>query len=136
MKVIDSVPVPCRGVDHMDFSADGRYLLASCEFSGMMVKVDVAKPAVLATLLLPLDHPAETISGALPVNRQGRPRFMGTRVHHGGGRMPVEVARMPQDVKMAPDGKLFYVADMMADGVHVIDGDKMAWGDFIPTGRG
>ena len=29
-----SLTVPCRGVDHMDFTADGRYLLASCEFSG------------------------------------------------------------------------------------------------------
>ncbi len=83
MKLIDSVPVPCRGVDHMDFSADGRYLIASCEFSGMIVKLDVAKRAVLGTLLLPLEHPAETISAAPPVSRQGRSRFMGTRVHHG-----------------------------------------------------
>ena len=27
---------------------------------------------------------------------------------------------MPQDVKTSPDGKLIYVADMMADGVHII----------------
>ncbi len=126
MKLIDSVVVPCRGVDHMDFSADGRYLIASCEFSGMMVKVDVAKRAVLGTLLLPVDHVADAAS---PAARR-------KRVHHGGGRMPVEAPRMPQDVKTSPDGKLFYVADMMADGVHVIDGEKMAVIDFIPTGRG
>ena len=30
----ESVPVPCRGVNHMDFSADGRYFIAACEFSG------------------------------------------------------------------------------------------------------
>ena len=29
---------------------------------------------------------------------------------------------MPQDVRISPDGKRFYVADMMADGVHVVDG--------------
>ena len=40
-----SLSVPCVGVDHMDFSADGRYLLASCEFSGQLVKVDVAPAA-------------------------------------------------------------------------------------------
>ena len=40
-----SLAVPCAGVDHMDFSADGRYLLASCEFSGQMVEVDVAARA-------------------------------------------------------------------------------------------
>jgi YVTN family beta-propeller protein len=136
MKLIDSVPLPCRGVDHMDFSANGRYLIASCEFSGTIVKLDVAKRAVSGTLSLPLDQASETTSAARPVSRNGRTRFAGTRVHHGGGRMPVEAARMPQDVKTSPDGKLFYVADMMADGVHVIDGDKMIRVDFIPTGRG
>ena len=40
-----SLDVPCAGVDHMDFSADGRYLIASCEFSGQLVKVDVATRA-------------------------------------------------------------------------------------------
>ena len=48
MKLVESVPVPCRGVDHMDFSADGRYLIASCEFSGELVKVDVATRKVSA----------------------------------------------------------------------------------------
>jgi DNA-binding beta-propeller fold protein YncE len=102
----------------------------------MIVKLDVAKRAVPGTLLLPLEHPAETISAALPVSRQGRSRSMGTHLHHGRGRMPVEAASMPQDVKTSPDGNLFYVADMMADGVHVIDGDKMERVDFISTGRG
>ena len=32
-----SLAVPCRGVDHMDFTADGRFALASCEFSGQLV---------------------------------------------------------------------------------------------------
>ena len=40
-----SLPVPCAGVDHMDFSADGRYLIASCEFPGQLIKVDVASEA-------------------------------------------------------------------------------------------
>lgn len=99
MKLVDSVQVPCRGVDHMDFSADGRYLMASCEFSGELVKVDVASRAVLATLKLP-GH------------------------------------AMPQDVRLAPDGSLFFVADMTANGVFVIDGDALAVKSFIPTGRG
>jgi hypothetical protein len=53
MKLVESVPVPCRGVDHMDFSIDGRYLIASCEFSGQLVKVDVATRKLLGTLKLP-----------------------------------------------------------------------------------
>ena len=32
---------------------------------------------------------------------------------------------MPQDVKLSPDGKVFYVADMMANGVYLIDGERI-----------
>ncbi len=47
-----SLPVQCRGVDHIDFSADGRYLLASCEFSGQVMKVDVQRQRVVGMLSL------------------------------------------------------------------------------------
>ena len=43
---------------------------------------------------------------------------------------------MPQDIRISPDGKLFYVADMDADGVHVIDGDKFEQVGFVTTGPG
>ncbi len=43
---------------------------------------------------------------------------------------------MPQDIRISPDGKTFYVADMMSDGVFMIDGDKFAERGFIPTGIG
>jgi DNA-binding beta-propeller fold protein YncE len=96
-----SLPVPCSGVDHIDFSADERYLIASCEFSGQLVKVDVRRERVLGTLTLP-----DGTSG------------------------------MPQDVKLAPDGKLFYVADMMAGGVWKVDGARFKVVGFVRTGAG
>ena len=43
---------------------------------------------------------------------------------------------MPQDIRIAPDGKVFYVADMMADGIHVVDGDSFTKIGMIPTGTG
>lgn len=52
MALAHSLPVDCPGVDHMDFSADGRYLVASCEFSGQLLKVDVATQQVAGTLSL------------------------------------------------------------------------------------
>ena len=99
MALVHPLSVPCRGVDHIDFSANGRYLIASCEFSGEMIKVDVAEQKVLETLKLP-----------------GR--------------------AMPQDVRLSPDGSVFFVADMDANGVHVIDGNAFRPLGFIPTGRG
>ncbi len=99
MKVVHSVPVPCRGIDHMDFSANGRYFIASCEFSSELVAVDVAALKVIGTL----------------------------KVHDRG---------MPQDVKISPDGKVFYVADMMANGIYEIDAATFTMAGFIPTGKG
>ena len=98
-RVRHALTVPCRGVDHMDFSAHGGYLLASCEFSGQLIKVDLRRQRVVGTLRLP-----------------------------GGA--------MPQDVKLAPDGKLFYVADMHANGLWEIDGRRLRIVGFLPTGLG
>jgi DNA-binding beta-propeller fold protein YncE len=99
MKLQHSLAVPCDGVNHMDFTADGRYLLASCEFGGSLVEVDVAKQKVIGTLSLP--------SGS-----------------------------MPQDVKLSPDGRTFYVADMMKGGVWRIDARRFRQEGFIRTGAG
>jgi YVTN family beta-propeller protein len=96
-----SVDVPCVGVDHIDFSADETYLIASCEFSGEMVKVDLRTERVVGTLDLP-----------------------------GGS------AEMPQDVKLSPDGKLFYVADMRAGGLWKVDGKRLKTIGFLRTGAG
>jgi YVTN family beta-propeller protein len=99
MKLVEAVPVPCRGIDHMDFSANGRFLIASCEFAATLVKVDVTTRKPLGTLAL-----------------------------ESGG--------MPQDVRSSPDGKLFYVADMMANGVYVVDPYAFSRVEFIHTGKG
>jgi YVTN family beta-propeller protein len=53
MRLEHSLPVPmCRGVDHMDFSADGRFAYASCEFSGRVIEIDLRTLRVVRTLLL------------------------------------------------------------------------------------
>ena len=43
---------------------------------------------------------------------------------------------MPQDVRVSPDGSRFYVADMHADGVFIIDGATFKEVGFIETGKG
>jgi YVTN family beta-propeller protein len=53
MGLIHSLSVPvCRGVDHADFSPGGRYMFASCEFSGRMIEVDTWTQRVIRTLVL------------------------------------------------------------------------------------
>jgi YVTN family beta-propeller protein len=91
--------VHCSGVDHMDFSADGRFAIASCEFSGQMVRIDLR---------------TETVSGYL---------------HVGGS---------PQDVKLSPDGRTFYVANRFlpergASGAQLIDASRFRLLGFMRT---
>ena len=53
MKVKHSVAVPCKGVDHVDFSPDGRYFIASCEFAGALIKVDTVNQKLIGRIDLP-----------------------------------------------------------------------------------
>jgi DNA-binding beta-propeller fold protein YncE len=53
MALIHSLPVPsCPGVDHADFSADGRYMYVSCEYLGAMIEIDLNQQRVVKTLNL------------------------------------------------------------------------------------
>jgi YVTN family beta-propeller protein len=100
MEPVKTIDVTCDGVNHADFSANGRYFIASCEFSGELIKVDVATQTIIGKQRLP---------GLKP---------------------------MPQDVKVSPDGKTWYVADMQSSGVWVLDGDTFGKPTFMATGDG
>ena len=52
------------------------------------------------------------------------------------GYLKLSKGGMPQDVRISPDGKFFFVADMLADGVFVIDGEHFKEAGFIETGKG
>ncbi|MEJ8826057.1 YncE family protein [Variovorax humicola] len=52
------------------------------------------------------------------------------------GYLKLSKGGMPQDIRVSPDGKVYYVADMMADGVFMIDGDAFREIGYIPTGVG
>jgi DNA-binding beta-propeller fold protein YncE len=58
-------------------------------------------------------------------------------VHHRlEGVLQMSPRHIPQDIRVAPDGSAYYVADMLGDGLVVIDGDKFKETGFIPTGVG
>ncbi len=99
MRLDHSLQVPCYGVNHMDFTADGRYLLASCEFGNSLIKVDLARQRVV-------------------------------------GRLTLSPGASPQDVKLSPDGRVFYVADQDSGGVWLIDAQRLRKVGFIPTAPG
>ncbi|GAA3353604.1 hypothetical protein GCM10017744_007700 [Streptomyces antimycoticus] len=49
-------------------------------------------------------------------------------------RLPIAGA-MPQDVKISPDGKTWYIADMVANGLWVLNGDTFGKPKLLPTER-
>ena len=48
----------------------------------------------------------------------------------------LDSAGMPQDIRSSPDGRVFYVADMKANGVYLVDPAGFRRLGFIATGRG
>jgi YVTN family beta-propeller protein len=95
-----SVHAPkCAGINHGDYSIDGKYLIMTCEYVGRLAKIDWINRKVLGYLTLPDNG-------------------------------------IPQDVRVSPDGKIFYIADLRAGGVHLIDGDAFKRTGFIRTGVG
>ncbi len=53
MALVHTLHVPmCAGVDHADFSVNGRYMYASCEFASRMIEVDTRTMRVIRTLTL------------------------------------------------------------------------------------
>jgi DNA-binding beta-propeller fold protein YncE len=52
------------------------------------------------------------------------------------GYLKLSKGGMPQDVRISPDGKVFFVADMKAAGLFIIDGDKFIEIGYIKTGLG
>jgi YVTN family beta-propeller protein len=117
-----SLDVPrCGGINHADFSIDGRYAIFTCEFDGTVAKIDLVARSVVGTIqLVKPGLPTTTVKGI-----DGRDEVICTTWKG-----------MPQDIRVAPDGKLFYVADMMSNGVYVVDGETFRQIEFIPTGVG
>jgi DNA-binding beta-propeller fold protein YncE len=92
----------CGGIDHADFSPDGRTAVFTCEFAGRVAIIDVPTHKLLRVIDMP--H----------------------RNTHMG----------PQDIKLAPDGSVYYIADSDANGLWVLDGAATRVLRFIPTGKG
>ena len=100
MALQGTIEVPqCAGINHADFSIDGRFAIFTCEFQGSLAKIDLVGRKVLGYL----------------------------KLSKGG---------MPQDIRVSPDGSTFFVADMKAGGVFVVDGATLTEMEFIKTGVG
>ena len=122
MEMQYSISVPqCGGINHADFSIDGRYAIFTCEFQGSVAKIDLVERKVLGYLKLTMP---KTRFVDKPLSKNEPPATEICTATKG----------MPQDIRITPDGKRFFVADMEADGVHIVDGESLKEIGFISTG--
>jgi YVTN family beta-propeller protein len=125
-RLVRALTVPCAGVNHMDFSPNGRYVIASCEFSGQLLKVDVRRFRVLAVRTLPrrfsvpqdvrsspdakVFYVADLAAGGVWEIDPARFKVIGF-IHTGAGAHGLVVGR---------SGKVLYVANRNEGSVSVI----------------
>jgi len=124
-ELLGSVYIPWPGVDHLDFSEDGSYFLASSEWSGVVSKVDVEKMELV-------DY-AE-VTGALPIDVRLSPDGEVFYVANQGsmGVSVIDPERMEEidfiptgegahGLQVSRDTKSMYVSNRIAGTISVMD---------------
>lgn len=123
-KLLKSVDIPWPGVDHGDFTADGRYFLASTEFSGQVVKVDTQAMELVGRVEvggLPIDVKVSPDGAVAYVTNQGR---HGVSLVDPAGM--TEIGFLPtgkgaHGLNVSRDTKLLYVSNRLEGTISVID---------------
>jgi DNA-binding beta-propeller fold protein YncE len=139
-------PIPVTDPYNMYFTPDGRSAISVAEARRELVFYDPHTWAVQQTLATPdcmgIDHSDVTPDGRIAVftcefaGRVAVIDLVQRRVLRMID-MPIRHTRMgPQDIKLAPDGSVFYIADSQEGGVWVLDGAATKVLRVIPTGRG
>ena len=119
-----SISVPHPGVNHGDFSADGRHFYASCEFSGWVVKINLAERRIVNERkagIEPIDVKFSPDGTRLYVADQVR---AGVMILDPGDLSElgfVPTGRGAHGLYPSRDGSKLYVTNRLANSVSVID---------------
>jgi DNA-binding beta-propeller fold protein YncE len=135
--------VPVDDPYNLYFTADGRRAIVVAE---RLRRLDFRTPHAMRlrrSLRVPqcagVDHMDFTADGTralVSCEFNGRLIVVDLAREKAIGTIDLGAGAMPQDVKLSPDGRTFYVADMMSNGVWLIDARTMRKIRFQPTGRG
>jgi YVTN family beta-propeller protein len=125
-ELVKSIEIPHRGVNHADFTIDGNTMIASCEFSGWVVRIDLAT----------LTYSGEVEVGGQPIDVRlspdGSVMYVANHVKEGGGvsvldpvtmteRTFIRTGRGAHGLYPSRDGTKLYVTNRLAGSVSVID---------------
>jgi YVTN family beta-propeller protein len=139
-------PGPAVAVDdpyNMYFTPDGRSAIVVAE---ALLRLDFREPSTMA---LQYSIPVPKCAGVNHADFAIDGRFVIFTCEYNGSLVKVDLVNrtvlgylrlsrrgMPQDIRVSPDGKTFFVADMKAGGVFTVDGDRFTETGFIATGTG
>jgi YVTN family beta-propeller protein len=122
--LLGSVGIPWPGADHLDFSADGSYLMISTEYSGIVARVDVVNMRLAGSVWvggLPIDIKLSPDGRYFFVTNQGR---MGVSVVDPVAMKEVQfipTGRGAHGLQVSRDTKSLYVSNRNEGSFSVID---------------
>ncbi len=122
--LLGSVGIPWAGADHLDFSADGSYLMISTEYSGMVAKVDIVNMRLVGSVHvggLPIDVRLSPDGSVFYVSNQGR---MGVSVIDPVAMREIQfipTGRGAHGLQISRDTKSLYVSNRLEGSFSVID---------------
>jgi YVTN family beta-propeller protein len=122
--LLKSVPIPHAGVDHGDFSADGKQMLLSCEFSGWVVRVDIEHMAVTGELHVggsPVDVKLAPDASVFYVANQARNGVSVVDARSMTEQRFIPTGRGAHGLYPSRDARSLYVSNRLAGSVSVID---------------
>ena len=97
------IHVNCAGVDHIDFAANGAYLIASCEFAGRLVRIDLHTLTVAGYLNLPGAAPQD-----IKLDPAGHIFYVADKNHGGVWLIDAATFRLAGFIPTGPDAHGLY----------------------------
>jgi DNA-binding beta-propeller fold protein YncE len=134
--------VPVADPYNLYFTPNGRYAIVVAERLGRLDFRDPHTMKLHKEVRVPcsgVDHMDFTANGRFALvscEFSGRMIVLDVQSERIVRVVKLRAGAMPQDVKLSPDGRVFYVADMASNGVWMISGQSFSKLGFIPTGKG
>jgi DNA-binding beta-propeller fold protein YncE len=136
-------PIAVTDPYNLYFTADGKYAIVVAEAHRQLDFRDAKTMKLHHSLKTPecpgvdhMDFSADGKQALVSCEFSGRMIVVDLRRERVTKTIRLAALAMPQDVKLSPDGRTFYVADMASSGVWMVDARDMKKIGLIHTGAG
>jgi DNA-binding beta-propeller fold protein YncE len=135
-------PIPVADPYNMYYTPDGRYAIVVAERLHRLDFRDAHTFALHRSVPVPcagVDHMDFSADGRYAVvscEFSGQLLEVDIRRERVASVLTLRAGAAPQDVKLSPDGSVYYVADTNANGLWIVDAARFRVLGFLPTGRG